>query len=83
MDIEPRPLVAYREYPPCPEDQEIGCQRCDDLEDCHKEAHEENNGDIPGCEICEQIGEDCQDYKDGLGDMQHQMMRDEEAENEI
>ena len=83
MDIEPRPLVAYREYTYCPEAQEVGCQSCDDLEDCHKEAHEENNGDIPGCEICEQMDEDAQDYEDQKGDMQHQMMKDEQAEAEI
>ena len=83
MDIEARPLVAYRKHTYCPEDQEVGCQSCDGLEDCHKEAHEENNGDIPGCEICEQMGEDQQDYLDGVGDMQHQMMKDEQAEENI
>ena len=83
MDIQLRPLAQYVEFPNCPEDQEVGCESCDGLEDCHKEAHEENDGDIPGCEICEQTGEDCQDHKDGEGDYRRQVIKDDLAEEEI
>jgi hypothetical protein len=58
--IEPRPYSSILSDTYCPEDQTIGCNRCEGGDNCTIQAHDDEKcWELPNfgltCEICEAI----------------------------